>query len=261
MSQSLFTTDEFKRFHLFLENHRLANFIEPLERDRYCEFLGIRENDFKTMILPLLVPYFKETPVKINILYMNSNSYRFMIVFKVANKTQTMDAIFNIDTDSIDFSLNKTNVTLLHLEDYYQPFLASVKRLAGDYRLCSEFNLGRRANTMIQLERFLMQTTDVSFLQITKQEKAMAVIQTRLDLKTGASINLKTLYCNHTKQTESSIEYSRHKKRNVYISISLNLKSSLYETFEDLAFKLFFNRMYSVSFSPRNVEFVKMARF
>lgn len=261
MSQSLFTTDELERFHLFLENYRLANFVEPLERDRYCEFLGIRENDFKTMILPLLVPYFKQTPLKINILSMNSNSYRFIIVFKVANKTQTMDAIFNIDTDSIDFSLNKTNVTLLHLEDYYQPFLAAVQRIAGDYRLCSEFDLGRRANTMIQLERFLMQTTVVSFPLITNQEKSIAVIQTRLDLKTGASINLKTIYCNHTKQTESLIEYSRHKKRSVYISISVIPKLSLYETFERMAFKLFFSRIYSVSFSPRNVEFVKMARF
>lgn len=261
MSQSVFTVQEVERFHSFLENTRLANFIEPSERDRYCEFLKLREHNFTTKTLPLLVPYFKHKPLKINMLYMDSNSYRFIIVFKIGKKIKTMEATFNIDTDSIDFSLNKTNVTLLHLENYYQPLLEDVQRVAGDYRLCSEFNLGRRANTMLQLERFLMQTTDVSFPQITTQEKAIAVIQTRLDLKTGASINLKTIYCNQTKQTESSMEYSRHKKRSIYVSMAVNIKASLYDTFEQLAFKLFFNHLYSLSFSPRNAEFVKMDRF
>lgn len=261
MNQSLFTTDELERFHSFLENNRLANFIESSERDRYCEFLRIREHDFTTMIFPLLAPYFKDVPLKVNMLNMNSNSYRFMIVFEIGKKTKTMDAIFNIDTDSIDFSLNKSNVTLLHLEDYYKQLLEAVQRLAGDYRLCSEFDLGRRANTMLQLERFLMQTTDVSFPEISKQEKSIAVIESRLDLKTGASINLKTIYCNETNQTKSSMEYSRHKKRSVYVSMSMKLKSSLYDSFEQLAFKLFFNRLYSLSFSERNAEFVKMCRF
>lgn len=261
MSQSLFTKNELERFHSFLENYRLANFIESSERDRYCEFLSLREHNFKTMILPLLAPYFKYNPLKINMLYMDSKSYRFIIVFEIGKKTKTMEATFNIDTDSINFSLNKNNVILLHLEDYYQPLLEAVQRLAGDYRLCSEFDLGRRANTMLQLERFLMQTTDVSFPQISKQQESIAVIESRLDLKTGASINLKTTYCNQTKQTESLIEYSRHKKRSIYISVGITIKSPLYDTFERLAFKLFFNRIYSLSFSPRNAEFVKMDRF
>lgn len=261
MGFSSFSNKELEKFNKYLANSLLTKQITQVEKDRYCEFLAIREAEFKSWMLPALVPYFKETPLELNILYMDDNNFRFIIVFRVPKKVKTLEACFNIQTDSIDFSLNKSNVTLLHFENDYQSLLDAVNRVTSDYRLCSEFNLGNRAATMSSLEKFLRQTTFVSFPHFNKSEKPTSIMETRLDLKSGASLTLQTIYNHKTKESDISLSYSRHKKRSFHIDIAVMLKTSLYETFENLAFKLYFKSLYDVSNTPRNIDFVKMVRF
>lgn len=261
MGLPAFSNEELERFNSYLANHLLSKYIEQAEKDRYCEFLAIREAEFKSWVLPALVPYFKETPLELNMLYMNDNSFRFILVFRVPKKIKTLEATFDIQTDSINFSLNKSNVILLHLEDDYQSLLSSVKQLTSDYRLCSEFNLGKRSATMSSLEKFLRQTTFVTFPNFSKDNKSTSIMKTRLDLKSGASLTLQTIYNHKTKKSDTSLAYSRHKKRSFHIDIPVRLKTSLYETFESLAFKLYFKGLYDVSKTSRNIDFVKMVRF
>lgn len=215
---------------------------------------------FEDLMLISLAPYFKETPLKLNILYRDEQQVRFIILFRVPKRVKTMEARFDILTDSVHLSVNKSNVDLVNMNNHYQTVLHSVKKLTFDYRLCAEFNIGRRAANIENLERFLMQTTYVELPNFTKKESPVSVIKTRLDLKSDASLTLLTVYDNTTKKADTSLEYRRYKK-NRYIDIDVKLKPSLYDTFEGLAFRLFFNQHYSIHKTERTIDFVRMIRF
>ena len=75
---------------------------------------------FEDLMLISLAPYFKETPLKLNILYRDEQQVRFIILFRVPKRVKTMEARFDILTDSVHLSVNKSNVDLVNMNNHYQ---------------------------------------------------------------------------------------------------------------------------------------------